>query len=189
MKLAGSIGGHEEVGQLTVEVDEERLFVSTNGDSTSPLEVVIHVCQIFLLPFREELGGDFGDGENSCAATEGTTILNEIDEVLAVLVLCLDSGADGLGVVKDAIVAGEGVALVQRDRNAGLDLHWSCRGKDSQRCGSEQGGLAEHGSTLGDALRGTAGTLSRDDLVRNRTSVVSFLYLGACGSDCLRSSL
>ena len=80
---------------------------------------------------------------------EITTVLNEIDQVLAVLVLCLDIGMDGFGVVKDAIGAGEGAALVQRDGDAGINLDWRSRGKYSERNRSEQGGHAEHGIAAG----------------------------------------
>ena len=77
---------------------------------------------------------------------EITNISNEINQVLAVLILCPASGEGGLGEVKDTIVAGEGAALVQRDGEASTKLGWNSRSMDSERDGSEQGGLAEHGT-------------------------------------------
>ena len=96
-----------------------------------------------------------------------TNILNEVNQVLAVLVLYVSNGEAGLGEVKDAIVAGEGAAPAQRDGDASIKLGRDSGGKCSERDGSEQGGLAEHGANAGGGSDRTAEILRRGCLMNN----------------------
>lgn len=106
---------------------------------------------------------------------EITNISNEVNQVLAVLILYIANGEGDLGDVKDTIVAGEGAALVQRDGEASLKLGWDSRGKYSEHDGSEQVGLAEHGADAGGNSDVTAKILNRSCLMikldRSYTSV------------------
>ena len=89
--------------------------------------------------------------------------MNGVTQVLAVLILYVGKVEDGLGAVKDAIVAGEGTALAQRDGDTSIDS----RGKCSELDGSEKGGLAEHGAGDGGGSDRTVELLSRGCQMNN----------------------
>jgi hypothetical protein len=125
------------------------LIVGTDGDSTSPLTVVRLVRQRFVLALREDLSRDFSDRVNLGVTMELGSILNEVEQVLAILVLGLDGGDDGLGVVEDTVGAGEGAAFMQWDGDTSIDLDWSSGGEGNECESSEQGCLAEHGVDAG----------------------------------------
>ena len=98
-----------------------------NGYLASPLGILIFVNKWFTLTLGD-LGGDGCKLFDDRALAKGATVGRIGDEVLPVLVLGYDGGANGLRMVKDTISGGETATLMQRNGNS------RCRFDRNGRC-------------------------------------------------------
>src|SRR5258706_1964199 len=140
----------------TIKVNQKLHRRRANRHLASPFGIIF-VDERFTLTFGK-LRGDEGELFNDCVFTKSITVSLEGHEVLPVLVLGYDGGANGLREIEDALGGSVGSTFMQRNGNASSSVNRNGCGVDNECDKCEQSGFRKHGEWE-DGKRGRRGEM------------------------------